>query len=158
MVRKFISSDGLAITGTATVTAGDYANPGPTPGTRKPVAYSPELGRPAVFFTGGFTHNMGSGGPFDATVAFAEDLTEPAAYRQSGAPGARPGERSFDSEKSGFTYPRHKTFLEQREIPGYGLRMGLDERSGKTRDDNSGYRLSHWIFQDREEDDEESDR
>lgn len=150
-LAKFISSDGLV----------DFANPGPTAGTRKPVAYHPDLGRPAVFFTGAFTHNMGNGGSFASVVAGApaEASDEPAAYRQSGSPAARPGERSFDSDKSGFTYPRSQTFIERREgNPDFGLRMGLDERSAPTRDDNPGYRLSRWIFQDREEDDEEYDR
>ena len=153
-VRKFISSDGL------TSSDGDFANPGPTAGTRKPVGYPlGDLGQPAVFFTGGFTHNMGTAGPFQDRAAFDESTTEPVVYRQSSSPLARPGERSFDSEKSGFTYPRHLTFVERREgNPDYGLRMGFDERSAPTRDDNPGYRLSHFIFQDREEDDEEYDR
>lgn len=152
VLARFISSDGIT----------DQANPGPTAGTPKPVGYNfSNIGAiPALFFSGPFTHNMGNGGPFVLTGRYtAESTTEPAVYRQSGSPDARPGERSFDSEKSGFTYPRHKTFIERREgNPDYGLRMGLDERSGRTRDDNPGYRLSHFIFQDREEDDEEYDR
>lgn len=145
-VAKFISSDGLA----------DYESQGPTATTRKPVAYSSTLGRPAVFFTGAFSHNMGTGGPFQDAAAFGGSTTEPAVYRQSGSPDAHPGERSFDSDKSGFTYPRHKTFVERREgNPDYGLRMGLDERSSRTRDDEPGYKLSYFIFQTREEDDED---
>jgi hypothetical protein len=70
----------------------------------------------------------------------------PLIYRQS-ALKPTPGERWFDSEQSGFSYPRSETFIEQREgIPSYGKRLGKDERDEKTRQERPGLSFSQIIL------------
>jgi len=147
-LRKFISSDGQT----------DYGNPGPTAGTPKPVGYPLGiLGTPAVLFSGAFRHNLGSGGSFTYAGAYTS-AAGPDVYRQSGSPDAKPGERSFDSDLSGWTFPRSQTFIERREgNPHHGSRMGLSEKDDQSRQDVPSVAYQQLIFSDDEEDEEESD-
>lgn len=149
-LRRFVSSDGLT----------DYANPGPTAGTVKPVGYGadgsiPTQGtRPAIYLSGPFTSNRGTGGAFTPVGGFAQ-ATGPRAYRQSPL-RATPGERWFDSDRSGFSAPRSETFIENREgIPSFGNRLRLSERDDRTRNERPGLTFSRLILGDREDDAED---
>lgn len=135
-IIKLTSSDGVT----------DFVNPGPNAGVTKPVGLGAQASQPfyqpaAVIFSGAFTDNRGTGGDFAKTgsfswVAIADDIDT---YRQSSTPDAIPGQRSFDSDKTGLTYPRHKTYIEKR--PGhrnYGQRLGIAERSKPFRDEYPG--------------------
>jgi len=149
-LRKFVSSDGLT----------DYANPGPTAGTVKPVGYGadgsiPTKGtRPALYLSGPFSANRGTGGAFTASGALAQ-TTGPLAYRQSPL-RATPGERWFDSDRSGFSAPRSETFIEGREgIGAFGQRLRNSERDDRTRNERPGLTFSRLILGDREDDAED---
>jgi hypothetical protein len=134
--RKFlVSSDGLNL-----AVGQDYPNLEPT--GVKPVGYGhdaslPTSGvRPAIYFGGGWNQNRGTGGLFTRAGAFESQSSpdNPNAYRKS-ALWRTPGQRWFDSEQGGFSYPRAETFVEKREgHPAFGKRMGLDERDEETRD------------------------
>jgi hypothetical protein len=157
----FISSDG--VTDTSYTPDATHLNPGPTAGTRKPVGYgafasAPTSGtRPAIFFSGGFTSNRGTGGPF-ALNGTIDQETGPDIYRQS-ALYATPGKRWFDSERSGFSYPRSKTFIERREgHPNFGARMGVDERDEKGRHERPSHTFARLLFHDDVEARESEDR
>lgn len=135
-IIKLISSDGLT----------DYTNPGPTSGTPKPVGIQgfgpPFYKPPLISFYGAFTGNKGTGGDFSQTGSFGwVDLEDDiSTYRQSSTPRARPGQRSFDSERTGWTWARHETFVERREgLSDMGKRLGIPERKDRTRDERPGH-------------------
>lgn len=134
--RKFlISSDNLSLSAVR-----NYPNLEPS--GVKPVGYGHDASlptegvRPAIYFGGGWNQNRGTGGPFTLNGTFESQTSpdNPNAYRKS-AKWSTPGQRWFDSERGGFSYPRAQTFVENREgHPDFGKRMGLDERDETTRD------------------------
>jgi len=152
---RFISSDGFTYTGD--LTNGQYANPGPTSGTPKPVGYGPGGGRPAngihptILFSGPFADNRGTGGPFQLNGTLDLDRG-PASYRQS-ALYPTPGERWFDSERSGFSFPRSQTFIERREgHPQVGSRMGITEQDEPFREEDGALDMANLILGNEEDD------
>lgn len=157
----FISSDG--VTDTSYEPDATHLNPGPTSGTRKPVGYGvdssmPTAGvKPAIMFNGPFTANRGTGGAF-AVTGTIDQTTGPDIYRQS-ARFPTFGQRWFDSEKSGFSYPRSQTFIERREgHPAFGRRLGIDERDEQSREDRPSHSFRRLIFGDDETREEEDRR
>lgn len=136
-IVKLISSDGVT----------DYANPGPTAGTPKPVGIQmwgpPFYKPPIVAFCGAFTDNKGIAGHGSWVGSFDwidTDDDDVQTYRQTGARNARLGERSFDSERTGWTYARHDTFIERREgLSDFGKRLGIAERKARTRQERPGH-------------------
>jgi hypothetical protein len=146
---QFVSSDGFTYTGS--LTNGEYANPGPTAGTPKPVGYGPGASRPfgglrpAILFSGSFVDNKGTGGSFSLNGTLDLDRG-PASYRQSPV-YPTPGERWFDSDRSGFSFPRSETFIERREgHPQVGARMGLPEQDEPFREERGALDLSNLIL------------
>jgi hypothetical protein len=80
-------------------------------------------------------------------------------YRQAATSMKNPGQRWFDSEISGFSFPREDTFVEQREgLTTKGLRLGTSEMDDRTRLENPDRSLQQFIFPEREEDYQEDDR
>lgn len=139
-----------------------FQNAGPDPGP-KPVGYGATASLytdsiPAIFLSGSFTVNRGNGGAFTLNGDTAE-IAGPPAYRSS-ALFPTPGERWFESERSGWSFPRSKTFIERREgIPAQGQRLGDSERDDTTRQENPTRTLSQLIFAiPGTEDDSEDDR
>lgn len=158
---KFISADGL--TDSDYTPTANYPAPGPTASTPKPVSYGvrgvvPSDGiEAAVMFSGAFAKNGGNGGIFTLNGTIDQNDTMQT-YRQSSTIQV-PGQRSFDSEISGFTYPREQTFIERRDgLNTRGLRLGTSERDDTTRDEWPERRFDQIVFPDREEDTEERDR
>ena len=123
-LRRLISSDGIA----------NYGNPGPTAGTPKPVGYGPEGVGPTdgteaiIVFTSSFLVNGGTGGTFTVTGTLSS-ARAPSSYRES-ADWITPGERWFDSDRSGFSYPRTRMLRDDE-----GRRIGYDEEDEPDRDD-----------------------
>jgi len=151
-LRRLISSDGQT----------DYADPGPTAGTPKPVGYGsdgrdPTQGiRPSIYLSGAFASNRGTGGNFTPSGNFAASRG-PAHYRQH-ALRSTPGERWFDSDRSGFSAPRSETFIEDREgLPSHGQRLLESERDGLSRLERPGRSFSRLVLG-RDEDDSEERR
>lgn len=136
VLKFFVSSDGR------NPAAGQEYHPH-KPGGVKPVGYghdgSISAGAPAaIYFAGDWRTNKGTGGAFTLSGDFTDVSTAnpdiPNAYRGS-ALYTTPGMRWFDSERSGFSFPRSGTFVESREgHPDFGKRMGLSERDEETRD------------------------
>ena len=134
-LKYLVSSDGVSVSATK--------NYQPSiPSGVKPVGYGhdftfPTSGvKPSTAFVGNFATNRGTGGRFtlNGTWESQSSPDNPNAYRGS-AKWATPGQRWFDSEQSGFSYPRAETFVESREgHPAFGKRLGLDERDETTRD------------------------
>lgn len=155
-LKKFVSSDGR--------TASDphyWQNPGPNAGV-KPVGYG--LGaalalngeQADIYFSGNFQHNKGTGGAFVLSGAFTEE-DDPRVYRSAAHYDTK--ERWFESELSGWSFTRSRTFIEQREgHPKRGLRMGIDEMDGSFRQEQPSATFSQMIYHDREDDSEEWDR
>lgn len=159
VLRTLVSSDG------ASESQSDQyrQNVGPDKGP-KPVGYGP--GGSKVFggesadilYSGAFNKNRGAGGDFALVGAF--DFSRgPEIYRNA-ALKPTPGERWFDSEQSGFSYPRSETVVEQREgLPSYGKRIGLDEVDEKTRQERPGLSFQQIVLGTPGlEDDSEEDR
>lgn len=158
-LNDFVSSDGRAESGDKF-----WQNVGPSSGV-KPVGYG--VGAPVfngekadIYFSNSFQNNQGTGGefipsglPFTA-VSFADRLKT---YRNSAHYDNK--ERWYDSELTGFSYTRSKTFIEEREgHPHRGLRMGIDERDGPFRQESVADTLSQLLYGDNEDDSEEWDR
>jgi hypothetical protein len=125
-------------------------NPGPDAGPKQ-VGYGatgslPSGGtNPYVYVSGNFEINKGTGPNFDINGAPTASRG-PLIYRQS-ALRSTPGERWFDSERSGFSYPRSETFIEQREgISSFGKRLGKDEEDAPTRQERPGLSFSQIIL------------
>jgi hypothetical protein len=157
-MKKLLSSDGV----TESQTDQYRQNAGPNAG-RKPVGYGadgslPFDARPAIYLSGTFSINRGTGGNFTLNGAptYARD---PSVYRSS---ALRPttGERWFESEQSGFSYPRSKTIIETREgLSSHGKRIGLDEVDDRTRNEKPGLTFQQLIQgrrKGREDDSEDS--
>jgi hypothetical protein len=159
-LNKVVSSDGRTH---ASRTDIYWQNPGPDAGPKQ-VGYGATgskisgTGVPILMIGKNFQINRGSGQNFTINGS-PENSRGPLIYRQS-ALRATPGERWFDSERSGFSYPRSETFIEQREgIPSYGKRLGKDERDEKTRQERPGLSFSQIILGTPGlEDDSEEDR
>lgn len=124
VLRRFVSSDGLT----------NYANPGPTAGTPKPVGYGP-AGRDAsggteaiIVFNGPFLVNRGTGGAF--TVSGTLSSSRPVTSARDNTAWLTPGERWFNSDRSGWSYPRSQ-MLRDKE----GRKIGYDEEDDPDRDD-----------------------
>jgi len=100
VLRRFVSSDGLT----------NYANPGPTSGTPKPVGYGiggTDAGggtEAIIVFNGPFLVNRGTGGAF--TVSGTLSSSRPVTSARDNTAWLTPGERWFNSDRSGFSYPR----------------------------------------------------
>lgn len=151
--RFFASSDGQS-----EALSNQYRqNVGPDSGTKQ-VGYGPDasdptggLARPHVYVHGNFTINKGTGKNADfiekgAPTSSRGPFTYRHAARNETKRGAK-GERWFDSEQSGFSYPRSKTVIEQREgIPSFGKRIGRDEVDDKTRQERPGMSFSQIIL------------
>lgn len=146
-LNKVVSSDGRTH---ATRTDLYYQNPGPDSGSKQ-VGYGPDgsaisnIGVPILMLGKNFQINRGSGQNFTINGTPA-DSRGPLIYRQS---ALRSGgkERWFDSEQSGFSYPRSETFIEEREgNPSYGKRLGKDERDEKTRQERPSMSFSQIIL------------
>lgn len=154
-LKLFISSDGRDASGDLF-----YQNVGPNPGI-KPVGYG--VGAPVfngekadIIFSNSFQYNQGTGGAFVLTSTF-DETEDPDVYRSAAHYGNK--ERWFESELTGFSYTRSKTFIEQREgHPKRGLRMGLDEMDDRFRQESPADTYQQLLFNDREEDTEEWDR
>jgi hypothetical protein len=156
-----LSTDGL--TNSDYTPTARYANPGPTAGVRKPVGYGVQATIPsdgvaaAVLFSGAFAKNNGTGGVFSQTGVIDQN-DNMRTYRQSSTKQV-PGQRSFDSEISGFTYAREDTFIEQRDgLTTKGLRLGQQERDARTRLELPDRTFTQFIYPEHEEDIEERDR
>jgi len=124
-LRRLISSDGIT----------NYGNSGPTAGTPKPVGYGPGGVGPTdgteaiIVFTSSFLVNGGTGGAFTVSGTLSS-ARAPSAYRES-ADWITPGERWFDSDRSGFSYPRTRMLRDDE-----GRRIGYDEEDEPDRDDS----------------------
>ena len=156
-LELFISSDGRAASGDLF-----WQNVGPNAG-RKPVGYG--VGAPIfngekadVYFSNSFQSNLGTGGAFVVSgLPFDTPTNAPNVYRHAAQYDNK--ERWFDSELTGFSYTRSRTFIEQREgHPKKGLRMGVDERDEHFRQERPADSLNQLLFNDREDDTEEWDR
>lgn len=139
-LRKFVSSDGVAIAAADPYGAGQHI--ATIPSGVKPVGYGHDASfptgvRPAVFFSNDWRINRGTGGPFTLVSDFDTESSPdiPNAYRLASR-GGKVGERWFDSEKSGMSAPRSETFIERRPgHPDYGKRLRTkDEMDERTRD------------------------
>jgi len=150
--RLFLSSEGDT----------DYATPGPTGTTRKVVGlgvYGINVGAEAIVLIGNDNPNNRARRS-DKLVLQAgtagHSSSNPKVYRESARRGlGRLGERWFDSEQSGFSYPRSETFIETREgLGSSGQRLGLDEKDATTRRERPSMTMSQLILSniDREED------
>jgi hypothetical protein len=158
-LRKLVSSDG------ATESQSDQyrQDARPTP-FYKPVGYGhsgdlPTGGtKPILHLASNFQINRGTGGNFTVNGTPAASRG-PVAYRQS---ALRPttGERWFDSEQSGFSYPRSQTVIETREgLTNFGKRIGIDEVDDITRNERPATTFSQLIIgQAGREDDSEDTR
>jgi hypothetical protein len=146
-LTKVVSSDGRTH---ATRSDQHWQNAGPDRGV-KPVGYG-DGGKAVtgdqkakILLSGNFQINRGTGGNF--TVSGTPDGSRgPEIYRQS---ALRPtqGERWFDSEQSGFSYPRSETVIEQREgSPSYGKRLGKDEVDDEFRQERPGLSFKQLVF------------
>ena len=156
-LERFISSDGRTASGDLF-----WQNVGPNAG-RKPVGYgvgAPVFAgeKPEVFFSNAFQQNKGTGGDFVLTSStFDAASSEPYIYRHAAHYDNK--ERWFDSELTGFSYTRSRTFIELREgHPKKGLRMGIDELDAPFRQERPADTLNQLLFNDREDDTEEWDR
>jgi len=157
-MRLLVSSDGL----TESQSDQGRQNAGPDSGP-KPVGYGvqctlPTGGtRPIIYLSDSFTVNRGTGGNFTVNGAPSEGRG-PNIYRSS---ALRPtfGERWFESEQSGRSYPRSETIIETREgISNFGKRIGLDEVDDRTRGEKPGLTFQQLIIgrgRDREDDSED---
>lgn len=146
-LAKIVSSDGRTDS-----TRNDiyWQNVGPDSGPKQ-VGYGATgaeisgLDAPILMLGKNFQINRGTGQNFtiNGSPAFSRG---PLIYRHAALrPGGR--ERWFDSEQSGFSYPRSQTFIEQREgIPSFGKRLGLDEKDEKTRQERPGLSFSQIIL------------
>jgi hypothetical protein len=158
-LRKLVSSDGL----TESVDGQYRQHARPTP-LYKPVGYGatgdlPTGGvKPILRLADNFRLNRGTGGNFTVNGTFAASRG-PNAYRQS-ALRSTPGERWFDSEQSGFSYPRSETVIETREgISSVGKRIGKDEVDDRTRNERPSVTFSQLLIgQTGREDDSEERR
>ena len=146
-LAKVVSSDGRTH---PTRTDIFWQNPGPDAGTKQ-VGYGAdgskisELEPPILMLGKNFQINRGTGQNFVINGSPA-DSRGPLIYRQS-ALRSTPGERWFDSERSGFSYPRSETIIEHREgIPSYNKRIGIDEVDDKTRQESPGLNFSQLIM------------
>ena len=155
-LEKFVSSDGRAASGNTF-----FQNVGPNPGI-KPIGYGHQArdafgGEPAdIYFSGVFQDNKGTAGPFVLSGTFTAE-EDPDVYRAAAHYDNK--ERWFDSELTGFSYTRSKTFIEQRDgHPKKGLRMGVDEMDERFRQEEPSYTYHQLLFNDREDDTEEWDR
>lgn len=154
-LELFISDDGRTASGDLF-----WQNVGPNAG-RKPVGYgvSPGVNGSVaeIFFSNCFQENKGTGGSFVLTGTFGDGGFEPHVYRHAAHYDNK--ERWFDSELTGFSYTRSRTFIELREgHPKKGLRMGVDERDEHFRQERPADSLQHLLFNDSEDDTEEWDR
>lgn len=156
VLARLISSDGL------TDSDGNvFANPGGSSLTGKPVGYGERGalasgdGTPAsIYFSGAFAKNLGTGGAFTLNGQFAK-ANDPQDYRQA-ALWSTPGQRWFDSDQSGFSYPRAQTITESREgLTTHGQRIGTDEVDAPTRLERPSVRMISLINQSEEEDHED---
>lgn len=155
VLKLFVSSDGRTASGDLF-----WQNSGPNPGI-KPVGYG--VGAPVfngekadIYFSNSFQNNQGTAGAFVFSGEF-DEATSPRVYRWAAHYDSR--ERWFDSELTGFSYTRSRTFIEEREgHPKRGLRMGVDERDEHFRQERPADSLNHLLFHDREDDSEEYDR
>ena len=146
-LNKIVSSDTRTH---ATRSDIHWQSPGPDSGPKQ-VGYGSdgskisELNPPVLMLGKNFQINRGSGANFTVNGSPAASRG-PLIYRQS-ALRPTPGERWFDSERSGFSYPRSETFVEDREgLPGYGKRMGLDEKDETTRQERPGLSFARIIL------------
>lgn len=112
------------------------------PNNLKAVGYGPEAAspsrgiRPAIYFSGAWTINRGTGGDFALNGTFGTQTQpdQPNPYRLA-ASHMTAGERWFDDEKSGLSAPRSETFIERRAgHPDFGKRMRTVDRDELTRD------------------------
>ena len=158
-LKYLVSSDGV------TVSTTKWYQPS-IPSGVKPVGYGHDLSfptsgvKPATAFVGNFATNRGTGGRFTLNGTWESQTSpdNPNAYRGS-AKWLTPGQRWFDSEQSGFSYPRAETFIETREgHPSFGKRLGIDERDENTRDVGSlrGQSVSTLVRGPDEEDNEDT--
>jgi hypothetical protein len=159
-LATLVSSDGL----TESDTYEYRQDVGPSP-SYKPVGYGHDCSiptggtRPDIYFGGNFGFNRGTGGVFGLTGTLASSRG-PNIYRNSALAGAKPGERWFQSEQSGWVFPRSQTIIERREgISSAGQRIGLSEVDDETRDENPGQTFQSLVLGiDEEEDIREDDR
>jgi len=161
---KFVSLDNQIVAGTSAFGLEQFLKS--EPGDQfKIVGYGRDVNlatgsRPVVYLSGSpqsFRLNRGTTGDFTVN-GDPQDDRGPNAYRRH-ARWSTKGQRWFESERSGFLYPRGRTFIERREgLPSEGQRMGTDERDSKTRDERPGMTFNSLIFRDREDDTEERDR
>lgn len=156
-LELFVSSDGRTASGDSF-----WQNVGPNTGV-KPVGYGIDFpcfnfNKPDIYFSGDFQQNKGTGGQFVVSgLPFDAADNEPRVYRA--AAHYDNNERWFDSELTGFSYTRSRTFIEQREgHPKRGLRMGIDEMDEPFRQERPGDTYHQLLFNDREDDTEEGDR
>lgn len=156
-LELFVSSDGRTASGDLF-----WQNCGPNAGV-KPVGYG--VGAPIfngktadIHFSNVFQNNKGTGGEFVVSgLPFDAPSEEIDVYRAAAHYDQR--ERWFDSELTGFSYTRSRTFIEQREgHPKKGLRMGVDEMDEPFRQERPADTLNQLLFNDREDDTEEWDR
>lgn len=155
-LELFVSSDGRSASGNYF-----WQNNGPNSG-RKPVGYG--IGAPIfngekadIYISGAFQDNKGTGGAFVANGLPFGSNAGPDVYRAAAHYDNR--ERWFDSELTGFSYTRSRTFIEFREgHPKRGLRMGIDEMDEPFRQERPADTYQQLLFQDREDDTEEWDR
>lgn len=146
-LAKVVSSDGRTHPSRNDIY---WKNQGPDQGPKQ-VGYGPDgkdisqLTAPILMIGKNFQINRGSGQDFtiNGSPAFSRG---PLIYRQD---ALRPGgaERWFDSEQSGFSYPRSETVIERREgIPSFGKRIGQDEVDEQTRQERPGLSFSQIIM------------
>jgi hypothetical protein len=156
LMESFVSSDGRTASGSKY-----WQNVGPDAG-KKPVGYG--SGAPIfngekadICFSNCFQNNQGTGGDFVLTDTFASKTDGPEVYRSAAHYDNK--ERWYESDLTGWSYTRSQTFIENREgHPKKGLRMGLDERDDRFKEENPGETLSQMLFNDSEDDSEEWDR
>jgi hypothetical protein len=156
-MKKLLSSDGV----TESQSDQYRQNAGPDKG-RKPVGYGatgdiPTGGtKPNIYLSGTFTLNRGTGGNF-ALNGSPSSSRGPKTYRSS-ALRPTPGERWFESEQSGWSYPRSETVIETREgLSNVGKRIGIDEVDDTTRNERPALTFSQLLvgLTDREDDSED---
>jgi len=87
--------------------------------------------QPVILFSGAFVRNYGTGGAF-STVGTLSHVKGPDTYRAS-SDRLTYGTRWYDSERSGWSYPRNEMLRER--FGKKGQRVGFDESDEPDRDD-----------------------
>lgn len=156
--RFFISQDGVdrSVTQGSTVTPKSHADGEPDE-DRTPVGYGSDGGQPTgaqplIYLTAALTANKGTGGQGWVIQGSPSYVQHALPYRRSAHYDTGNRTRWFDSDRSGFSYPREETIIQN------GQRVGQDEMDEQDRDDHRDTKFTRFIFHGDAEDDSAENR